>query len=369
MNLAPFRTTLLISTLGFISACASGRAPASAPAGPVALSAPLPLQLRYPVGTTLRYRLVRHNVNFRMNGTKAGEQRMESYFVRTRLADDARGRVQESLAWKKFLFGQGQTAEPAKLAPFKAAEGFVLPFSVNDAAAIEKFDFSSLPRTFEGFMFMILTWDAMTFDASVRPSETLLAPDRARIGTSIVSTEGPRDFLFEYPPLAKGKYLYSGNSWVKVTGVSVVQDVPCAVIEFGQAENRIEMDFRFGPLAVQIRGLEHFWGKTLIALDDGRVVRGELVGPLTVVQETRAAGREEPDRRELFTVGYLWMDLLDESAFQSELERVEAPGPAQRDEERSGRSVQTRTSAGRSGLAPIRIPAPDGTGTTTGSDE
>ncbi len=301
--------------------------------GPSKISVPekLPLKLRYKAGETLYYRLVRENFNFKMDGTKSGEMKVVTYFTRTRLKDDIEGKVQERFTWKSFRFGQTWTAQPLKMNEFKPAEDFSLVYSVNEDMAISKFDFSSLPRTMDGFMFMILTWDAVTFDASVRPTETLTIPDEARIGAEFRESREPHDFVFEFPPLVTdSKYTFSGKSWVKIAGLTTVRNVPCAIIEFAQSENRVEMNLHLKPLEIKTRGFEHFWGKTYLSLEDGRVVRGELVGPVVMIEDMQRTGPETPEHIELLVMGYLEMDLLSKENFQAELDRAGEEKPIQK---------------------------------------
>jgi len=285
-----------------------------------ALPEVVPLSLRYEVGETLFYRLVRQNNNFRMDGTKSGEMRIVTYFTRTRLPDDGQGRVQEKFVWKRFEFGQSLTASPAKLAEFKEADDYSLIYSVNDGDAIYKLDFSSLPRTFPGFIFMILTWDAFTFDGLTRPTQYLSVPDKAPLGAEFKETREAPDLVFSYPPLVnESKYHFSGKSWVRVNGISLVKGIPCVVLDSANLENTVEMDMRIQSMNIKTQGLEHFWANTYLSLEDGRIVKGELVGPVAMIQDVLLPGREKPDHSEFLVIGYLDMDLLSEAEFNMEL--------------------------------------------------
>ena len=59
------------------------------------LREPFPLQLRYPVGKILHYRLRRHSNIFHMDGTKFGEQSAVAYFTRQRIENTEDGQIQE----------------------------------------------------------------------------------------------------------------------------------------------------------------------------------------------------------------------------------------------------------------------------------
>ncbi len=283
----------------------------------------LPLKLRYKVGETLYYRLARESFDFKLDGTKSGEMKVVTYFTRTRLENDSQGRVNEKFTWKGFWFGQSLTPEPAKMTEFKASENFTLHHSVNDDEALSKYDFSSLPRTMEGFFFMILTWDAVTFDGMVRPTKYFPIPDKARIGSEFRETRKPPDLVFEYPPLVTdSKYSFSGKSSSKVLGMTVVRNIPCAIIESANLGNRVFMNIHLKPIEVRTQGFEHFWAKAYLSLEDGRIVRGELMGPVTLIQDLQMPGQEKPKRMESLTIGYLEMDLLSEEEFKDELKKL-----------------------------------------------
>jgi hypothetical protein len=282
----------------------------------------LPLKLRYKVGETLYYCLVRENFNFKLDGRKSGGMKAVAYFTRTRLDDDNQGRVNEKFSWKGFWFGQTMTPGPVKMKEFEAGENFSIIHSVNDDEALSKYDFSSLPRTMDGFFFMILTWDAVTFDGMIRPTKYLPIPDETRVGAEFKETREPHDFVFEYPPLVTdSKYTFSGKSWMKILGVTTVHDIPCVIIEFANLENRVLMNIHLKPMEMRIQGFEHFWGKTYLSLEDGRIIRGELVGPITMIQDLQMPGLEKPEHTEFFTMGYLEMDLLSEEEFKAALKK------------------------------------------------
>jgi hypothetical protein len=72
-------------------------------------------------------------------------------------------------------------------------------------------------------------------------------------------------------------------------------------------------------MEVKTHGFEHFWGKTFLSLEDGRIVRGELVGPVLLTIETTMPGKDTPDRSTTLAMGYLEMDLLTTEEFAKEL--------------------------------------------------
>jgi len=280
----------------------------------------VPLKLRYPVGTVLHYRLVRHNANFKTDGAPSGAMDMYALFTRTRLEDGPQNKIRERFVFDCFKFGQSMTPRPVQMGEFKAARGFTMDYSVSESVGITKLDFSSLPRALDGFFFMIMTWDAISFDGMTRPTETLLVPDAAPVGSKIEDLSGPYIFPFEYPPLVTdSKYTFSGKNEVKVLGAGRVKNIPCAIVEFTMAENTVDMNLHVKPMEVKTHGFEHFGGKTFLSLEDGRIVRGELAGPVLLTVETLMLGKDIPDRSIMLAMGYLEMDLLTDEEFAKEL--------------------------------------------------
>jgi len=284
---------------------------------------PVPLKLRYQVGKTLYYRLVRHTTMYGMDGSKFGEHRALAYFTRTRLQDDSQGRVTEDFTWKRFAFGQSMNPDaPAQLSCLKEADNFSLTLCVQDEDMLSKLDFSNLPRTMDGFWFMVMSWDAVTFDGLVRPQKYFPFPDDAFIGTETKSTRGPHDFQFEYPPLVTdSKYSFSGKSSSRLLGVGVIKDIPCAIVEFSSLGNTITMNFDLDPVELRTQGFENFWGKTYLSLEDGRVVKGELVAPVAHVQDMLMPGQDEPQHMEFLALQKLDLEMLVRQDFDSEIKR------------------------------------------------
>jgi len=292
--------------------------------GTASLGDPLQLNLRYPVGTTLYYRLLRHSDMFNMDGSKFGQHEAIAYFSRTRLEDDERGRVGERFTWKYFAFGQSIVpGEPITMSPLKEAEDFSLICSVQDEEILTKFDFSRLPRTLEGLWFMIMSWDAITFDGPVRPQEHFDFPSAAPIGTEVKSTRGAHDFVFAYPPIMDGSsYSFSGNNRSMVLGITRVKDIPCAIIEFYDSGNVIHMNMSFSAVKSESRGMEHFWGKTYLSLEDGSVVKGELVAPVMQTQDLQMPGQSKPERMEYLVMQKLELEILSPAEFESEIKEI-----------------------------------------------
>ena len=298
----------------------------------ISLGEPLPLKLRYRIGETLRYRLIRHNTNFKMDGSKFGELKAVAYFTRTRVKNDNQGGVREEFTWKSFSMGQSlMPNRPVKMSYLKEAVNFSLTLSVEDEDVLHKFDFTELPRSLEGLWFMIMAWDAITFDGPVRAQEHFKFPDSALIGTETHNTHGPWEFTFEYPPLVTdSKYFFSGKFYSKVTGVSLEKNTPCAVIEFPLAENKVLMNLRLKPVKVRNKAFEHIWGKTYLSLEDGRIVRGELHAPTLMVQDLWMSDQEKPSHSEYFVLQKLELELL--SADEFDLEVMESREPVERKE-------------------------------------
>lgn len=289
----------------------------------VSLKEPLPLKLRYKVGETLYYRLIRHNINFKMDGLKFGELKAIAYFTRTRVENDNQGRVKEKFIWKSFRVGQSMMPDqPVKMSYLKKAEDFLLTISVQDEDILNKLDFSKLPRTIEGLWFMIMAWDAITFDGPARPQRNFEFPDTALIDTEIRDTRGPWEFPFEYLPLVTdSKYFFSGKFCSKVIGISLEKDIPCAVIEFLASENKVLMNLQLKPVTVKNRAFEHFWGKTYLSLEDGRIVRGELHAPTLIVQDLWMPNQKEPTHSEYFVLQKLELELLSPEEFDLEVKK------------------------------------------------
>jgi hypothetical protein len=287
------------------------------------LEKPIPLKLRYPIGETLHYRLLRNSDFFRMDGNKFGQHTVIAYFTRERIENTVEGQAQEKFTWEKFGFGESMNPkQPIQLSYLEEAEGFSLTCSVADEDLITKFDFSSLPRTLLGMWFMIMSWDAVTFDGAVRPQNFYDFPESAPLGSEFTNRRGSYDFPFEYPPLVtNSKYTFSGKNHSKLIGVGIENGTSCAIIEFSYAENIITMNLDLSTAKVSNRGLEHIWGKTYISLDDGRIVKGILTAPVAQVQDLFLLGQEIPQHLEYLIIQRLELELMSPEVFKKQISK------------------------------------------------
>jgi hypothetical protein len=293
----------------------------------VDLSDPVRLQIRYEIGETFHYRLVRRSDFIAMDGSKFGGHEVVAYFTRTRIEDDDMGRVRERFTWQHFAHGQALSADqPPPMTTLEEARGFSLTLSVQDEDAIEKFDFSGIPRTLGGMWFMIMSWDAVTFDGPVRSQEHFYVPESIALGTEIAGTRPPHDFTFEYPPvLTDCKYRFSGDQRTRVLGITDLGGIPCVVVDFAYAGNTIEMNVMLEPVELHNRGYEHFWGHTYLSLEDGSIVRGELIAPVLQVQDMVMAGQDQAQHKEYLVLQRLELGLLSPEDFDSQLRKLSEP--------------------------------------------
>ena len=169
---------------------------------------------------------------------------------------------------------------------------------------------------------MVMSWDAVTFDGAVRPQNHYDFPDSARIGAEFQNKRGPYVFPFAYPPLiTDSSYTFSGKNHAKIIGVGMVKEIPCAIIEFSHAENRIIMNMNLNTLKMETRSLEHFSGKTYLSLEDGSIVKGGLSALVAQVQVLQMPGKEKQQRQNLLIMQRLEMDLLSPEIFKDALEK------------------------------------------------
>ena len=282
------------------------------------VNSPLPLMPRYEQGRPLYDTLTRHDVIFTLEGAKTSEHKSVSHFIRTRGADGADGRIREQFRWASFRWGKTNGPdEVLKTREVKEAQGWTLEFSMADSDLPEAADFSDLQRDWGGFHFRIAVYDAITFDGMSRPTARLPLPEEAPIGAEVKATDGGRVFDFGFPPLfSKFEYTLGRKHSARILGVSLVDDVKCAIVEFSGPENKFESTLNLQGVEVAGHGFEHFWGKTYLALDDGRILKGELVGPVTQVLDILIPGQEQPRRQQQLIMQHVTLELVSEQEFR-----------------------------------------------------
>lgn len=241
----------------------------------------LDLSRRGKAGETRRYRVRRENVMYDRIGQPLTRMLAEGLVERTLLRETEPGVWTERITWLKFA--SHNTQVPGEVpAPQEVAGAAGLSYEF----APKTFDYVNIPADFSriqdsmaAYLIKVMAMDYTGFDAlaaMVRPGAAATG-----IGATHIEPRWQQGIEITRPAAADtvGRYLLS-EMIAAVAGVTRRNGEPCALIWFAAEGNNVEHDFTTGPVTMKFRGTEHFWGEVAVSLRDGRVVGGELRGPL-----------------------------------------------------------------------------------------
>jgi hypothetical protein len=98
-----------------------------------------------------------------------------------------------------------------------------------------------------------------------------------------------------------GTYFHNGIQ-ICWTGISLVNNKLCAVIEYRALDNKLEIKMDM----IKTRGTEQYWGTTWVALNDKQIEHAEVYGG--TVQEIEVNGMEK--KFLMKTIRELWVDKI-----------------------------------------------------------
>jgi len=213
------------------------------------------------------------------------------------------GRWAEELEWQSFSIGQSFGPGPvAQLSEVEGARGIRYPFVFGEFDHVNvPGDFGRLGDGLHAHLMKILAMDATTFDAVLLQLRLELG-DSVPIGRvvyggvwdSAVGVEGARGE-------GEAASYQLGETRAVVAGITRWGGEPCALIWFSGDGNEVSQDLRGGSMVVRTQATEYYRGSLALSLIDGRIVAGEVWGPLPSVIEiggTEATLTEQP----IFTV-------------------------------------------------------------------
>ncbi len=239
------------------------------------------------VGQTRRYRIRRENVMYDKIGHPVNRMLADGEVERTLLKETEPGVWTEQMTWVKF--GAQQTQDPREV---------VTPRDVPGAAGLsyefapKTFDYVNIPADFSGiqdplagYLMKVVAMDFTGFDALAN-----LARSASAGGLTIGATKlEPRwQNAIDITQTARKEtatQYHLNDLMASVAGVTRRGGEPCLLIWFAAEGNDVVTDFSAGPVTMKGHGTEHFWGELAVSLQDGRVVGGELRGPLPWVME------------------------------------------------------------------------------------
>jgi hypothetical protein len=264
-----------------------------------ALNAKLDLTRRGKAGDARVYRIRRENLQYDRAGKPLTRMVAEGTIRRTLLREESPGTWVERFAWERFAVAN--TSSPTEMpVPVEQprAKGISYEYSPSHYDYVNvPADWSQVQDEMAGYLMKVIAMDFSGFDA-------VLLGAREKFGADL--TIGKTDRAARWSePMKIGKTNSSdtaahyrlGEMVTTVAGLTRRSGEPCVLLWFSADGNDLVQDVSTPQVTMRARGTEYFRGEVAVSLRDGRVVGGEIFGPLPWVLEMGIGGqpaKEQP---------------------------------------------------------------------------
>jgi hypothetical protein len=250
------------------------------------------------VGETRWYEFRRENVMYDRTGKPANRMVTQGRIMRTLQREEQPGMWRERVEWRSFSVAQTQGPTQAlALQDVPGAVGVGFDFFPT------QFDYINIPADFSrtgneltGYLMKVASMDVAGFDA-------IKMAVRERFGGAVQIGQTERTPRWQQS-MQIGKATKEGEAGryqlgelvVSAAGITRRNGEPCLLLWFSADGNEVTQNVSNEQMSMRMRGTEYFRGEMAVSLLDGRVVAGELFGPLPWVMEMGFGGQPSTEQ-------------------------------------------------------------------------
>lgn len=240
------------------------------------LQKPFELHPKYEVGEKDFYRMRTVYLTMNDSGSVAHTQVLDGYYSRevTRIQD---GKQFDRLVWKYVRKGQSfGKGEIKKFEVMSFTQNFQYDFSAQEWEPHHfPVDLTPIPKTLEGWCFVVKLLDAHTFDAILRLDE--YEETLACVGdTAHLPAEGV-PVVMDFPPLFTDTHFTNAPFYTVFEGVTLYKGEPCAILAFRSDDSRVRMVVNMMDMKLPTDGVSYYWGKIYLSLETRRIAWGQIL--------------------------------------------------------------------------------------------
>jgi hypothetical protein len=200
-------------------------------------------------------------------------------------------------SWKEAKIGHQAKLQDKttnwKVLPYAAGFTYQLDFDNLDFPG--QIDFSSIPSTLEGMKYMVNILDAHAQFDLLRTESAGGISQIKRTGDKISNPGAGESTAWDFNTFIQDSDFTNGEYDTMFTGISMVDEKKCAVLEYVNTESRISNKTEVTPkITVEQEGTSNFWGRIFIDLETGILVKGDLYE--YVVMHATIPGQNQPMR-------------------------------------------------------------------------
>ena len=260
------------------------------------LQKPYDLQPNYRVGDKEFYHIRTVYLEMNDSGRVANTRVLDGYFSREIMRIEAAERF-DRFVWK--YVKKGQSPGRGKIRGYE-----IIPFTRNfqydmsiDEWKRQHFpvDLSPIPKTLEGWSFVVKLFDAHTFDVLVRWDG--YDGNLTCVGDTAVMPEGDDPVAMDFPPLFTDTYFTTAPLYTSFQGFTLIKGEPCAILFFRSDDNSVRMVVNMMDMKLPTDGVSNYWGHVFVSLKTGRIVSAHLLERVDSI--TRAFGQAGTPMRQV----------------------------------------------------------------------
>ena len=234
------------------------------------------LSPNYEVGDKDFYHMKTVYLEMSDSGTVANTSVLDGYFVRevTRIE---KGKRFDRFVWKMVKRGgRPGRGEIRDYSVMDFTKNFQYELSIEDWTPEHlPFDLSSIPKTMEGWTFVVKLMDAHTFDVVLRLDD--YQGTLACIGdTAVLPAEGV-PVVMDFPPLFTDTHFTNAPFYTNFLGLTLYHGEPCAILSFRSDDCRVRLVVNMMDMKLPTDGVSYYFGEVFISLQTGRIQWGQII--------------------------------------------------------------------------------------------
>jgi len=175
------------------------------------------------------------------------------------------------------------------------SDGFIYSLDLENMQFPECIDFGPLPKSMDGFRFMVNILDAHAQFELLRTEASGRISGLKRVGDRVVCPDAHQTAILDFPPFSTDSTFTNGDYDTVFIGIWNRDGKSLAVLEYNNSESKLSNTVNWNPEWAFIqRGTSNFWGHVYIDLESGKLAKGDLFE--YVVIEMSSKGLETPLR-------------------------------------------------------------------------
>ncbi len=204
-------------------------------------------------------------------------------------------RVKYTWASSKLGHANSLKGEIADWKSLNFSDGFTYSLDLENTRFPECIDFKPLPKSMNGFRFMVNILDAHAQFELLRTEASGRISGLKRVGDRVVCPDAHQTAVLDFPPFSTDSRFTNGDYDTVFMGIWNRDGKKLAVLEYNNSESKLSNTVNWNPdWTFDQKGTSNFWGHVYIDLESGKLARGDLFE--YVVIEMDSKGFENPLR-------------------------------------------------------------------------